>query len=425
MKLFYYIWSFVERFGASMVSFAGNLVLAYLLMPADFGLVAMLGVFTSLIFTLVDCGLSDGLLRESNPTDRDFNTLFYFNVATGTALCLLYLALSPLVAWYTGHPQLQPVMAALGTGAVLSALSIAQLTRLRSQLRFKRVAIVNLLSITVAVATAIAMARGGCGYWSLVALQLVYPAAMFLILAVTTRWNLRWEFDTRRFRQLWCFGVNLLLSTVFTQLSQNIFAFVLGKFYNPVQAGYMGQAQKLQQTPTNSLEAAISSTSYVLIAKDDDPAVRQRAILRMLSVITLAMALLAGLTIGLGHPVVAFIFPERWLPVVPYMQLMAVWALFYPVCNYMGVIFKLYDHTAVIRNVIIVEKALIVIAALALHRLGIEVVLLTASTISALALVVYMAAASRITGIPLTRLALTYLRSIAAAIPLSLLALLF
>ncbi len=423
MKLIYYIWSFVERFGTSLISFAGNLVLAYLLSPADFGMVAMLGVFTSLIFTLVDCGLSDGLLRESNPTDRDFNTLFFFNLATGTALALLYLALSPLVAWYMGIPQLQPVMAVMGSGAVLSGLSIAQLTRLRSKLRFRHIAAINVGSITLALVVAVTMAVNDFGYWSLVALQVGYAGFIVLLLAITTRWHLRWEFDVARFKQLWRFGVNLLISTLFTQLSQNIFAFVLGKFYSPVQAGYMGQAQKLQQTPTNALEGAISTTSFVLIAKQTDPEARRQAILRMLGIVTLAVSLLCGTLIGLGGVIIDLLLPDKWLPTVPYLRLMAVWGLVYPVCNFMGIIFKLYDRTQVIRNVVIVEKALIVIAALVLYRWGIAAAILGATAISAAALCIYIHQASRVTSIPATRLLTTYLLNLLPAIPLAALAL--
>lgn len=425
MKIAYYIWSFVERFGASAISFVGNLVLASLLTPGDFGIVAMLGVFSALIFTLVDCGLSDGLLREQQPSDRDFNTLFFFNLATGVALSLVYLALSPLVAGFMGRPELQPVMAVLGTGAIFSALSISQLTRLRSQLQFKRLAAINLVSVALSLAVAITMAWAGCGYWSLVALQVGFSAFMLLLLVVFSRWKLRCEFDTGRFRQLWQFGCNLLVSTVFTQLSQNIFAFVLGKFYTPVQAGLMGQAQKLQQTPANSIEASLTSTSFVLIAKEDDAQARNRAIVRMLGITTLILSLLSGVLIGFGRPLVGLLFPDRWLPVVPYMQLLAVWGLVYPVCNFMGIIFKIYDRTSVIRNVIIVEKALIVAAALLLYPFGVPAVVLTATAISAGALAVYMSSAARITGISTGRLAYTYLRSLLAALPLALFALLF
>ena len=424
MKIAYYIWSFLERFGASALSFGGNLVLAYLLSPADFGLVAMLGIFTSLIFTLVDCGLSDGLLRESNPSDRDFNTLFYFNLATGVALCLLYVALSPLVASFMERPELQPVMAVLGTGAVFSGLSIAQLTRLRSQLQFKRIAAINVGATLLALTTAIGMAAWGCGYWSLVALQVGYAGAVVALLLIFSKWSLKVEFDTARFKQLWKFGVNLLVSTMVTQLSQNIFAFILGKYYDPFKAGFMGQAQKLQQTPTNAVEASISSTSFVLIAKHTSADARRAAIVRMLGIITLIIAVLSGTLIGLGGVIIDWLLPEKWLPTVPYIRLMALWGLVYPMCNFMGIVFKLYDHTHVIRNVMIVEKTLIVVAALTLYRVGIDAVVYAAVAISMLALITYFYQASRITGISLARFIYTYLRSLLAAIPLAALALL-
>lgn len=422
-KFLFYIWSFVERFGLSAVSFLGNIILANLLLPADFGLVAMLGVFTSLIFTLVDCGMSDGLMREAAPSDRDYNTLFFFNVAMGTILCLIYAGLSPFVASFMGHPQLQPVMAVLGVGALVGAIPIAQLTRLRIQLKFKLLAVINLSSITTTVSLAIIMALTGCGYWSLVALQVAYPTSLVLILALFTRWNLRWEFDVARFKQLWRFSVNLLMSTIFVQLSQNVFAFVMGKYYSPVQAGYMGQAQKLQQTPTSAVEGSLTSTSFVLIAKETDPAKRCIAIVRMLGIVTLVVAIMCGTLIGLSHWLIAIIFPERWMPVVPYLRYMALWGMFYPVCNFIGIVFKLYDRTAVIRNVILVEKALIVVAALTLHPWGFPTVMLGVSAISFVALLVYFVEVSRVTGISFGRLIWTYLRSAAAGLPLAALSL--
>ena len=416
MKAIYFIWSLFERFGISLVSFAGNLILAYLLTPADFGLVAMLGVFTSLVFVLVDCGLSDGLLRESDPSDRDFNTLFVFNTCTGLALCLLYAALSPLVANFMGNQQLQPVLATLGIGAIFSGMSISQFARLRSRLKFKRVAMIGIGSIVLALTTAIIMALQGCRYWSLVALQVCYPAANVLLLLIFGDWHIRFEFDTARFRQLWKFGVNLLLSTVFAQLAQNIFSFVLGKYYSATNAGYMGQAQKLQQTPVNALEAAISGTSFVLIAKCPTDDEKRRQTLRMLGMMSLANALLCTLMFALCDPIVGFLLPDKWLPVIPYMRLMLCWALAYPVCNFMLIVFKLFDHTAVIRNVMIVEKMLIVVAALLLYRQGIETAILTASSISFLALLVYFADAQRLCGISFLKLLGTYATSTFMAI---------
>ncbi len=325
MKMMYFIWSLIERFGANFISLADNIILTYLLAPEDFGLVSMLAVFTGLIFVFVDCGLSDGLLMRGNPTDRDFNTVFYFNVAVGTAIAILYCSISPLVARFLGRPELQPLMVAFGLGAILSGLSIAQATRLRSQLQFRRIAIINIMSISLALVTAIVMAECGLRYWALVELQVGFSGFYLLQLILFSKWHLRWEFDVESFKHLWKFGVNLLFSTIVNQVSQNIFTLILGKYYNPARAGYMGQAQKLQQTPTNSIEMAISSTSFVLISKYSTVQEKCAAILRMFGVMTFVNSLFMAAFLSLSYPIIDVIFSDKWLPVVPYFCWMLAW----------------------------------------------------------------------------------------------------
>lgn len=402
MRLMYFIWTLFERFGTNIVSLAGNIVLSYLLMPEDFGLVAMLGVFSSLIFVLVDCGMSDAVLTSGNPSNRDFNTLFYFNLAVGIALCAVYCALSPAVAWYFGKPEMQPMLCVLGVGAVFCAISISQMTKLRSRLQFRKTAVFNVCAISLALALAIVMALNGWRYWALIELNVGYSFFYWLMFALFTRWSLRWEFDTQRFRRFWKFGVNLLMSTIFTQVAQNIFAFVIGRHFNATQAGYLGQAQKMQQTPTNSLEGAISITSFVLISKEETPEDKSHSVLNMFGVFTFVNSAFCCLLLALSFPLIDFIFPDKWLPTIPYFRLLLCWALIYPVCNFMMVIFKVFDRTAVIRNVLIIEKVLIIVSAFLLYPLGIEAMIIAAIALSALTLLLYSFFASRITGIAAT-----------------------
>lgn len=418
MRGLLYVWSLVERFGASAISLVGNIALAAMLTPDDFGLVAMLSVFTSLVYSLIDCGMSDGLLRECAPSRCDFNTLFYFNVATGTAICLLFVVLSPCVACFFGRAELQPVTAMLGVGAVFSGLSIAQTARLRSMLRFRHVALINLGSIVLALTVALFMAWKGCRYWSLVELQVGFSFFYWLLLVVSSRWQLRWEFDVERFRQLWRFGVNLLLSTLVVQLSQNIVAALLGKFYSAVQAGFMGQAQKLQQAPVSALEVGVSNATYVLVAKED--ACRQdEAFVRVYRMFTLLMLVGCALGIVLARPLIELIFPERWLPTVPYLRLLLCWAMVYPVGSYMSVMLKLRGRTGVLRNIIVIERVAIVIAALSLWRWGVSAMIMAFVLISALALVAYFHYVGRHSSLRPKRLFAIYFMNLFIALVLS------
>ncbi|MBP5497813.1 MAG: lipopolysaccharide biosynthesis protein [Muribaculaceae bacterium] len=412
MKLIYYIWAFLERFGGSMVSLVGNIILSYLLLPEHFGLVAMIGIFTSLVFALVDCGLSDGVLMYKNPSDRDFNTIFFFNITMGIALFLVFWAISPLVARFFGHPELQKIMTVMGIGAIFSGLNISQTARIRSQLKFKKLAAINIISTLLAVITAIVMALCGMRYWALVGLNVGYSAFFFICLVVSSKWGLKFEFDVERFKKFWKFGVNLLFSYLVTQLSQNIFAFILGKFYNSSQAGFMGQAQKLQQTPVNSLENSISVTSYVLIAKEKSNEDKYEKVRMMFGIYTFVNAIVCAGLFALSYPLISFVFPEKWLPVIPYFRLMLVWALIYPVCSHMMIIFKLFNKTSVIRNILTIEKTGIIVLALLLYPLGVEAIILGATLISTVAFLLSCHFAKRLTQIPISFFIMTLLKNI-------------
>lgn len=391
------------------MSLVGNILLAALLTPDDFGLVAMLGIFTSLVYALIDCGMSDALLREQAPSRSDFNTLFFFNVAVGVAIALLFVALSPWVAHFFGRDELQPIMATLGAGAVFSAVAIAQTTRLRSQLQFRKVALINIGAISLALVVALLMAGQGMRYWALVELQVGFSVFYWLLLVIASRWQLRWEFDMQRFKQLWRFGANLLVSTLVVQVSQNIVAAVLGRFYSATQAGYMGQAQKLQQAPVAALEGGVSNATYVQVAKENDPEKQDKAYLRMFRIFTLVLLIGCGLGISLSRPIITLLFPDRWLPTIPYLRLLLCWAMVYPLGGFMMVMLKLRDRTAIVRNIILVERAAIILAALLMWRWGVAAMLAAFIAFSALAALCYFWQVARVSTIPLTRLLTIYL----------------
>lgn len=283
-----------------------------------------------------------------------------------------------------------------GIGAIISGLNIAQMTKLRSKLEFKKIALINMGSALSSLIVSVIMAKLGFGYWALVALQVCYSMFNLLYLILFSKWHLRLEFDVYRFKQLWHFGMNLLLSTLVTQMSRNIFAFVIGKYCAPAQAGYIGQAQKLQETPTNSLESTISVTSYVLIAKNKKDSDKSNGFIQMFDVMTFVNTMFCALLLSLSLPIIDFVFPEKWLPVVPYFRMMLCLGLISPVCNFMMVIFKLFNKTSIIRNVLLIEKTFVIIFAFLLYPFGFFAIIGAAIVLSVITFLLYMYYASKI-----------------------------
>ena len=365
MNLRYYLWMALERFGANGISFLSNICLSYFVVPEEYGIVAALAIFTNIIFVLVDCGLSDGIMRYENATNRDFNTLFWFNAMSGSTLCLLYNVLAPFVAEYLGKPECENVMRVLGFAAILSALAISQATKMRYELRFKRMSLINLLAVISMALTCNLMGWLGFGYWAVVMLTFGYSFFMLFYLVIFTKWNLRFEFSKNTFKDLWGFGIHLLFTVLTTQVSQYLYSFLLGK-QNVKQAGYFGQAQKLENAPMRSLESTITYTSYVMMTKECDKEKRRNYLLYIYGIISAILLAFVGAAFSLCEPVIYLIFPSKWYPVVPYFELLIILGFFQAMSRFQQNIYKTYNRTNVLARLVLVENLVLILSCIVL-----------------------------------------------------------
>lgn len=371
-KLQYYLWMSLERFGANGISFLSNICLSYFVVPEEYGVVASLAIFTNIIFVLLDCGMSDGIMRYKNATDKDFNTLFWFNTFMGVLLCIAYNILAPFVADYLGIPESEGVMRLLGFGAILSAMTISQATKLRYVLRFKRMSLINLLAVASMTTTCIIMGWMGCGYWAVAMLTFGFSFYSLLYLFIFTKWSLRFEFSMETFKNLWRFGVNLLFTVLTTQVAQNLYSFMLGKF-SPAQSGYFVQGQKLENAPMRSMESTITYTSFVMITKEHDEEKRRKEFVKVYGSIAVIMFSFMGLAFSLCEPLIDLIFPAKWVPVVPYFRLLVVLGFFQAMSRFQQNFYKVYDRTKVLAKLVLCENVLLIVSCVALFAMSVDI----------------------------------------------------
>lgn len=393
------MWTALERFGANVISLVGNIVLSYFVTQKDFGIVSALSIFTSIVFVFTDCGLSDGIMRYKDAKRKDFNTLFWFNVLMGVVLLLLFNIMAPFMANYFEVPEVEGVMRFFGVGALVGSMLIAQETKLRYSLEFSKLTRVNLLAVFSGVMSGILMGYLGFGYWSIAFVYVGYRFFALVYLMIFTKWEVRFEFSLDTFKDLWRFGVNLMLSVLTSQIAQNIYGFILGKYYSMVQTGYFGQAQKLQHSPTYALESTISTTSYALLTKEPDEERLRTSALSMYGVALFVMMSFVGLFFSLSFPIIDILYAERWLPVVPYLRLLLILGLFQALSRFMQMLLKVYDCTKYIRNIVIVENMTIILSAYMLYSCGVLVMLTSSILISMVMLNVYALFVSKVSGI--------------------------
>lgn len=363
-----YKWSTIDRVLNTVITFGGNIVLARLLSPDDFGLLAMVAIFTAVAYNLSSCGLSDGIIKKLRPTENDYSTVFTFNALAGVFFCVLFIAFSHPVARFFNQPALVGIMWAIGICFVFQVMSFIQETRLRKELDMRKMAIVRISASASAVGLGILLAMKGFGYWGLVSCRIFLSVFLFIYYVIATRWIPRLRFYRNSFNEMFGFGVNLMLAYLLGQVSRNLSSFVLGKI-SPSGSGVYSQAQKLEEVPYGMLDSIVTLSFFAILSNESDRERRRALSLQMLSRIT-SICITIGLMVTLlAGPGVELLYGKKWLEAIPVIRILVFFGIACELKYFFQAVMKSYG---VSRDILwfTVGELIIQLAALALvyHR---------------------------------------------------------
>lgn len=323
------VWATADRFLHMGLQFVVNLVLANLLVPADYGAIVMLAIFISVSQILIDGGFSSALIQKKEPTQTDYSTVFYWNTAFSCALYLILFALAPLIARFYHMPELCAVLRAIGLSIIISSTLTIQHARLRKQLAFRTLAITNISTYIVSSAVGIVMASNGAGVWSLVTMQLLYGLFSVIILLIITRWLPSAVFSTATMKELFSFGGFILAANVLQTICQNLQGLIIGRRFNATETGYYGQAYKLDQVTSYSLPQVIVQVMYPVYSsiQDDRERLAEMLLMNIRVICFTIFPTLAGLILC-ADELFLLLYKDLWLPAAPYFRVLCVSGLF-------------------------------------------------------------------------------------------------
>lgn len=323
--IFGILWSAVQRFGVMTLSFISNLILARLLTPDDFGCIGMLAIFIALSSTLIEGGFASALVQKSNPTQEDYSTIFYWNLSLAIVLYIVIWFCAPIIASYYEISLLKDLLRLQALVLIINSLGLVQRARLRKQLYFKKIAVIDLISSLIAVIMAIASAYHGYGIWSLVIYQLTLSTAQTVGLWIGHHWQPSWLFDFTSFKSLFKYGGFLLISDALNTLCDNIQGLIIGKQFSPAVMGFYSQAKKLEEIPTTSLSYLVAQVTFPVFSTiKDNPASLLAAHKKCVHATNFINIPLMSLLIVIAEPLIVLLFKEKWLPSVPYFQILCV-----------------------------------------------------------------------------------------------------
>ena len=330
--IFGFFWRFSERIVAQSISLIVSIVLARLLLPEDYGAVALVMVFITIADVFVNNGLGNALIQKMDADDIDFSSVFYINIIIGIVLYLVLFLIAPLVAEFYHMPVLQPGLRVLAIRIPIASINSVQQAYVSRNMLFKRFFFSTIGGTIFSAVLGIAMAYAGFGIWALVAQQLSNTFIDTLILWITVRWRPTKSFSWTRLKYLLSFGWKLLVSSLLDTAYNNLRNLIIGKMYSSSDLAFYNQGDKFPKVIVTNINASIDSVLLPTMssAQDDKERVKQMT-RRAIKTSTYVMApLMMGLAFC-AEPIVSLVLTDKWLPCVPFLRIFCITYMFWPV----------------------------------------------------------------------------------------------
>ncbi len=316
--------------GVRFVLQIGSLVvLARLLTPEAFGLVAMVTSVLGVAELIRDFGLSSAAIQAKELSDKEQTNLFWVNVGIGTTCACLAILAASLIATLYGDDRVRPVVVALAGMLVVSGVTTQFRADLSRELRFSALGVVEVVAQASAVTVAIVAAARGAGYWSIVAQQMTLVVTTCALSAALSRWRPGLPSRRTSIRRFVRFGSNVLGTQVIGYATNNADNVALGAVWGAGPLGAYSRAYQLLMVPINQVNDPMTRVVLPLLSRvHDDPAVYQRYLEKAQRVGTYGLGPLFSVAAGLAAPLVALLFGPQWTAVTPVFVALAVGGVF-------------------------------------------------------------------------------------------------
>ena len=322
-------WSTIDRLSSQLIYVAVGVVLANELSKEDFGLVGALTIFQAFALIFVDSGFGAALLQKKNPEERDYSTVFWFNLIVSAGIYLILFFCAPLIADIFHDHRLEKMSRVMFLAFVVNGLGIIQTNRLTKQMHMRPVAIANIIGLLVSGGLGIGMALGGFGAWALVWQTLSLAMVKTVILWFTGHWWPRLFFSRATFRDVRRVGGSVLSSSVLNTACLQVYNFVIGAFYSLPLLGVYTQADKWSKMGSASISQIMMSSFVPLLSGVQDT---KEAFVRYMKRINrftafMVFPFMLWLTAA-GEPIFHFLFGNKWDEAIPLFQILMVRGIF-------------------------------------------------------------------------------------------------
>ena len=325
-------WSAIERFSVQGSSFVLGIIIARLLDPKDYALIAMLNIFMALAQSVIDSGFANALIQKKNRTNTDYTTVFYFNIAVSVCLYLLLYICSPFISDFYNQPELDLITKVVGISLIINSFGIVQQAKLTIELDFKRQAKASLTAVIIGGVIGFIFAYKGFGVWALVIQSLSNNLIKVLLYWIYAKWKPMLTFSYSSFKELFAFGSKLLASGLLHTIYVNLYTLIIGKRFSPIDLGFYNRAFVFAQCPSNNITNILIRVIYPIQCniQDEKELLESSFVKYMKMSCYIIFPMMLGLC-AIAEPLVRILLTDKWLGIVPLLRILCIAFMWDPV----------------------------------------------------------------------------------------------
>ena len=315
-------WKFAERMCAQIVSFVVTTVLARILLPEDYGTIAMVNVFITFADLFVTSGLGTSLIQKKNADETDFSSMFYFGVVYSGLVYLILFFLAPMIARFYSDELLSVVIRVMGLRLPIACVNSIQHAYVSKHLIFKKFFFSTLFGTMLSAVVGIVMALNGYGVWALVAQYMTNSIVDTVVLFITVPWHPRLRFSISRVKELYSYGWKLLANALLHNMYIQFKNLVVGKVYTAADLAYLNRGEQLPSLIITNINTSIESVILPVLSEKQNEPERIKAMVKRSTKMSVFIIwpLMMGLFV-LADSVIVLLFTDKWEAAVPYLRI--------------------------------------------------------------------------------------------------------
>ena len=368
------IWSGFERFSVQIVQFVISVILARLLTPLDFGILAIILVIINILQVFNEVGFGAALMHKLDRDELDFSTVFIFNIFLGFILYGLLYFIAPLVSVFFELTELTLLIRILGLNLIITSFVVVQKTRLMINVDFKTQAKASIIAVVISGFIGIYCAFIGMGVLALI-IQLLFNNGICTILIwVFVKWKPSFQFSHKRLVSFFNYAYNLILARFINSVFQEIYSLAIGKVFNPSQLGFFNRAKSFEQLFTNNITSIVQRVSTPLLCEEQKNNEKLGIVLLKFiqNTALIVYPLLFGMFV-LAKPLIIVLLTEKWLPTVWILQVLCFVGIFYVGSTFNMNVFNATGRTDLALKSEIIKKCIFVFILVVAIYFGFEV----------------------------------------------------